>query len=297
PAYGAAITYYLQAAPPGNVTITILDQQEQVVRTLTGTKAVGVNRIHWDLRHEPTEQVRLRTRPPTGPDARLGPDGLRPSADGGRLSVLASPGTYMVKLSVGGREFTQPLTVRKDPNAGGTEADIQAQTKVLLDLRRAMNSAVDVVNQSEIVRSQIERVTDVIEDAAIRKAGIALTQKLIDLELTLLQLRATGRGGEASKLLSKILYLANEMGSADFKPTDQQLEVQMLLEERVRTCQKQFDELRKTELAAFNELLRKRNIKPIITTAVEPTGQQAAAKSHDRIAEGEPSSPAPVSVP
>jgi hypothetical protein len=69
-------------------------------------------------------------------------------------------------------------------------------------------------------------------------------------------LRATGRGGEASKLLSKILYLASEVTSADFGPTNQQLEVQKLLEERVRTYQGQFDDLRKTDVSALSELLR-----------------------------------------
>src|SRR5207244_6565599 len=61
PPYGAGINYYLKSAPAGNVTVTILDQKGQVVRTLPGTNAVGINRIHWNLRYERSKDIRLRT--------------------------------------------------------------------------------------------------------------------------------------------------------------------------------------------------------------------------------------------
>ena len=48
--------------------------------------------------------------------------------------------------------------MRKDPNSAGTEADIEAQTKVLFDLRRDLEQRrSDLVNQIEIVRGQICR--------------------------------------------------------------------------------------------------------------------------------------------
>src|SRR5439155_9307081 len=107
-----------------------------VVRTQAGKKSAGHNRINWNLRYEPTKEIRLRTSPLHAPDVRPGPEGWRPAPDGGRFRILAPPGNYTVKLSVGGRELTQPLTVRKDPHSGGTEADLQAQMTMLLDLRR-----------------------------------------------------------------------------------------------------------------------------------------------------------------
>jgi hypothetical protein len=51
------------------------------------------------------------------------------------LQISAPPGAYTVKLSAGGRELTQPLTVSKDPNSGGSEAEIEAQMHLLFDLR------------------------------------------------------------------------------------------------------------------------------------------------------------------
>ena len=70
----------------------------------------------------------------------MGPEGWRAMPALGRFSVLMPPGTYTVKLSVGGREFRQPLVVRKDPNSGGSEEEIGTQVALLLDLQNDMNA-------------------------------------------------------------------------------------------------------------------------------------------------------------
>ena len=185
-----------------------------------------------------------------------------------RLSILAPPGTYTVQLSVGGRQLTQTLEVRKDPHSAGTEADIQAQMAMLLELRRDLESAVDVVNQIELVRGQIANLVQVVEDEAITEAGGELDQKLIALEGNLVELRETGRGQDSIRwgpnLIGHIRNVANGLASADFRPTDQQVEVQTLLQERLRTHVNQLEGLLNNDLSAFNELLRTRNVSNII---------------------------------
>ena len=76
--YGASINYYLQAASADAVTVTILDAQGAVVRTLTGPQASGLNRLYWDLRYEATTEIRLRTSPLYAPHIQVGPEGWRP---------------------------------------------------------------------------------------------------------------------------------------------------------------------------------------------------------------------------
>jgi photosystem II stability/assembly factor-like uncharacterized protein len=269
PKYGASINYYLKAAASGPVTLTILDQNGQLVRTLTGTGTAGLNRVQWDLRYAPTREVRLRTSPMYAPHVPLGPEGWRAAPNAQALSILAPPGSYTVKLAASGRELQQPLTVRKDPNTGGTEADIEAQMKVLFGLQQQINTAVDAINRIEKVRSQLEAQARILEDAAIKKAREELLQKLVDLEMNLIDLRHTPGGQDgvryAAKLLSRMGYLANGLASGDFRPTDQQLEVEKLLQERLREQTSRLDSLLGKDLAAFNDLLRSRNIPNVVS--------------------------------
>jgi hypothetical protein len=172
-----------------------------------------------------------------------------------------------VKLSAGGRELTQPILVRKDPHSAGTEADIEAQTNVLVELRRDLNTAVSLLNRIELVRAQIESLGRVVSDADVTKAGAALNQKLIDLEMQLIDLRLTGAQDGirfGARLISRFGYLASGMSNADFRPTDQHLEVQKLLAERLRARLGDFDAIAAGDLAAFNQMLRSRNIPNIV---------------------------------
>jgi photosystem II stability/assembly factor-like uncharacterized protein len=273
PPYGASINYYLKSAPSGDVTVRILDAKGQLVRTLQGTKRSGINRLWWDLRTEPSKEVRLRTSPAYAPDIRVGPEGWRPLPEGGRLSILAPPGTYTVELNVGGQKLTQPLTVRKDPHSGGSEADIQTQTEMLFDLRKDLETVADMVNAIEVVRSQIGNLTALLPNdqnaAPVRTAAEQLDKKLTDLEDNLIQRKLTGRGQDGTrwpaKLISKLTYLAGGVASSDFPPPTQHREVHAQLRQQVATHRRQLDDLLSRDVAAFNTLLRERGIQNVTT--------------------------------
>jgi hypothetical protein len=276
PPYGADINYYVKSASAGNVTIAIQDPKGQTVRTLQGPATAGLHRVYWDLRTAPSKGIEFRTSPLYAPEIEVGADGIRRSGSGfgvggGRMVILEPPGTYSVKLTVNGRDFTQPLTVIKDPQSGGTEADIAAQNTLLLDIRQNLDAAVDLVNEIELVRGQLVALNRVVKDPEVTKASAELDKKYIDLEQSLVELRSTGRGQDGvrwgSKLVSKMGYLANGVASADFKPTNQENEVAALHQERVKTYRTQLDALRSRELDAFNELLKKRNFPTILGQA------------------------------
>ena len=91
PPRGTAIGYYLKSAPSGDVKISITDGTGRVVRTLDGTRRVGINRVAWNL--SPTPQAPGFGR-------------------GGGVTVAA--GTYTVTLDVAGKKLTKPLTVLED---------------------------------------------------------------------------------------------------------------------------------------------------------------------------------------
>ncbi len=277
PPYGAAINYYLKSTPAGPVTLTVADAKGQTLRTLTAPRAAGLNRVYWDLRDAPSKSVTYRTSPVHAPEIRLGSDGTR-EGGGGRMTILQPPGTYTIKLSVAGREYTQPLTVRKDPHSAGTEADIAAQQQVLTALRRDLDAAVDAVNNAELVRHQINNLKNIIPDAELKKAADDLDQRLAGVEATLVELRSTGRGQDGvrwgAKLVQKLGYLANGVAGGDFKPTNQHLAVQKDLEDRLKASQGQMSDVLSREVAAFNDMLRRANLPTVVSQVPRrPTSQ------------------------
>jgi photosystem II stability/assembly factor-like uncharacterized protein len=270
PPYGAAINYYLKAAPSGNVTVTIADAVGQVVRSFQGPRAAGLNRVYWNLRDNPSKGVVLRTSPLYAPEVKVGPDGTR-EGGGGRMTILMPPGTYSVKLSAGGRDYTQPLIVRKDPHSAGTEADIEAQHRMLLDVRRDLDAAVDAVNSAELVRAQIYNMMKLVDDTELKQAADELDKKVITVESNLVEPRNTGRGQDGvrwgSKLVQKINYVGSGLASGDFKPTNQQLAVHKELQDRLKATQGQLGDVLNKDLAAFNDMLRRKNL-PLILSQV-----------------------------
>jgi hypothetical protein len=147
----------------------------------------------------------------------------------------ANPGTYTVKLTVNGKTYTQPITVRQDPR-GKTPAltmqQVYAQTKAVYDAATDLQAA---STQVASLRSQI---------AALRSqaSGAAATQLAsFDERLAALQgpppdaggragrgggPPAGGRGGPATPTLPALAALTavmNSLQSADVQPTAVQL--------------------------------------------------------------------------
>lgn len=84
PEFGATIAYYLKSAPVGDVTIEIIDVEQKTIRSINGSKNVGINLVQWDL---------------------------RPVIDGRRSAIQIPIGTYVVKMNIGGQIQTTTLQV------------------------------------------------------------------------------------------------------------------------------------------------------------------------------------------
>ena len=109
PAPGTAISYYLKAAPEGDVSLTIVDYTGKVVRTLVATKDIGLNRIQWNLRGDPPP------RPAGGGGFGGGGGGGGGRFGGLNLGLPLEAGTYQVKLTVGGKTVTTKAVIENDP--------------------------------------------------------------------------------------------------------------------------------------------------------------------------------------
>jgi hypothetical protein len=187
------------------------------------------------------------------------------------VSFRVAPGTYDVTLWVGEKELTQKLIVKKDPNSAGTEADIQAQIEMLGELWDISDAVAGRINQIEIVRKQIYDLNERLEgrdDAPIIAAGDELDKKLIEVEGHLIQLKHIA-GQDflrwPGRFYSKVGRLAGEVGSTDFPPTAQQIEVHEMFKTQWATYEAQIDEVLGKDLAAFNTLLKEHEIPHVMT--------------------------------
>jgi photosystem II stability/assembly factor-like uncharacterized protein len=272
PPFGASINYWLKDEVEEDVNVIILAAGGDTVRTLEGTKGAGINRVMWNIQGEPTTEIVLRTKPLYAQWFDMGDERRRPSPQA-QFSVSAPPGTYTVVLQVGDETFTRQLEVIKDPNSTGTESDILAQTSMMFDLRGDMNAAAEAINQIELLRRQLEDLKDVVaerDDAEeLGAAADSLGEALVAIEGNLIQLRATGTGQDGvrwpSQLVERLGYLAQSVAIGDFPPTDAEAEVHTILKEELSENQRALEDLLRTRVAEFNEMLRQRNVPTLIS--------------------------------
>jgi hypothetical protein len=251
--------------------VTIADNSGAIVRTIKVRPHDGLNRIQWDLYGDATKQAKLRASPLYMDWFQVKASGI-PAPDVGRFALLEPPGTYTVTVALDSMHDTQKLTVLQDPASGGTEQTIAAQNALERTLYADINDAVDQINQLEVVRAQLSGLLTLAGKdstfADVRTASDSLRDKLVSVEQQLVQLKVTGRGQDDVRwppmLSEKLMYLADEVQRSDAAPTDQAKQVAELLHGQLQTIKNQVAQFMKTDVTAFNDKMRGRNVHPII---------------------------------
>jgi hypothetical protein len=87
--------------------MTIADYTGKVVRNITGTKEVGLNRVQFNLRGDP-------------PPRPTGGGGFGGGGGGGFGNIFTQglpleAGTYNLKLTVNGKDYTTKVVIENDP--------------------------------------------------------------------------------------------------------------------------------------------------------------------------------------
>ncbi len=188
PPAGALLYYYLKEKPKGDVTIEILDAQGHHVRTLSSQPAkvvgftdelkdekeaakkealpaqAGVQRGVWDLRYD---------------GARLIQGGKLDSGDPG-TGPLAVPGTYTAKLTVDGRTLETKVTVRPDPRVHASQADLEAQLALALEVRDDVSRLTDMVNSIRSLRQQLENRIETLKGNTAAAGLVKRSQAIVD---------------------------------------------------------------------------------------------------------------------
>jgi len=277
PPDGAVLDYFLTRAASGPVTLEILDAQGKLVRRYSSTDqpdvtlaelekqsiplywirmpkilsaTAGMHRWVWDLRYPAPDSLRheypISAVPHDTPRLPLGP------------AVL--PGQYTIRLTVNGRSYTAPLTVKMDPRVNVPPAGLEQQLELEMRLASLLTRSSQAVTEARSVREQLQKISSQAS-GALAESVKALDEKIaVVLGKPAPTLGADEPELSLSRLNSRVGTLYGQVDQVDAIPTTAQTEAAAGTERDLSAVMKQWDELRSTDLVALNRQLHDANL-------------------------------------
>ena len=252
PAYGANLDFFLPDANNKLVSFSIQDEKGKEIRKIVPKKvSTGLNRVMWNLRYERTITPKLRVDPDGVDWVKYNKDGWRQlrtwdlDVNAGKLGPLAVPGKYKAVLKINEKEFIKTFEVLKDPNTAGSLKDIKQQFEFLITLRETINKNVELINKIEELRYSLQN--DYNDNPMKKSEAKKMDRRLYEIESHLFDVKLTGAREDAfrnpNKLYGRLAALGSDLTrfGADFKPTNQQVEVFELLSNRLQKQEQNFN--------------------------------------------------------
>ncbi len=209
---------------------------------------------------------------------------------GGTSGPIVLPGTYSVRLNVGGQRYTQPLVVVKDPRVTATDADLRAQFDFLMRIRNKTSEANDAVKTIRNIKAQLadreKRMTGP-NVAAFSSAANSLTTRLSAVEGEIYQVRNQSGQDPLNypiKLNNKIAALSGVVGGTAARPPSQSYTVFNDLSSQL---DRQLQAMRGAMLIgvpALNGMLKTAGLPPIVPSTEEiksPSARGSSTPSSD----------------
>ncbi|HWP82945.1 MAG TPA: glycosyl hydrolase [Bacteroidota bacterium] len=285
PPNGAVIFYYFKSKPEGEVKLDILDSKGGLVKSFSSkierredgeqdefaaffgggqgqqrvSAEAGMNRFVWDFRY---------------PDAVTVPGALLWS--GTTRGPLCVPGTYQVRLTVGGKSYTQSFEVKPDPRIPTTQEQYQAQFDLSMKILNKLSEAHKAVNAVRDARKQFEELVKRVKDHSSGKkvadAAKELDKKLSAVEEEIIQVKIRSNQDALNypiKLNNKLAALLNLVQGSESGPTKQSADVFADLSTRLETQLATLKQVMETDLPAFNKLVKEQDIPAVFLKAEE----------------------------
>jgi hypothetical protein len=260
PASGAVITYYQPHRHIfGKLKIEVLDASGKVLETLPASKRPGINRVIWTMRAP-------APRAPSAAQVAFN------ASQGPRLP----PGQYQVRITSGGKTFTQPLAVNPDRRATYTLADRQAQFAAAEQVSDIFGRMTDLVAQINAVRLGAEQRAEALpEHDRLRERLEKLSARADVLRKEIVATKEGGAITGEERLREWTDQLYGAINSYDGKPSDYQMQRITVLDGLLGGVQGRFRTLESSEVAAVNAQLTARKLQPIVV----PQGPTTVATS------------------
>ena len=215
----------------------------------------GVNRFVWNLRYPGATRLRGNK---TGEEAVRGP--------------LVLPGTFQVRLTVGGHTLTESFEVVNDPRSPASLEELREQLDCLLAIRDRISAAYAGVWRIRETAGEVERWCARLSrrgghEAAL-EAGKTLCEALAAVESTLvLPGKQTDTFGlnRRVRLNAALASVISIIDSADARPT---VQARALAEEYMARIDDELERLHALldhDLGAFNDLVSAAGLPPVDT--------------------------------
>jgi photosystem II stability/assembly factor-like uncharacterized protein len=309
PPEGAIINYYLKSAASGPVTLEITGADGKLVRRYSSTDevfepdpatiniplywfrpltalsaAAGMHRFTWDMHYQPLD-------PSTGSAraVQIGGPNL-PIAAIGYNTVPApttpwvNPGQFTVKLTVNGKTYSQPITVKQDPRVKTPAAAMQQVYTLSKATYYAALDAQNAAKQAQAVRDQIAKLRPQVNGAAA-DALTAFDRKIAPLAPPI-EANAGGRGGgDASTgsgqagsgrgnapaappdslagVSAGLAGVMNLLQGADVRPTTVQLQAIAAARAAASTAMTRWNAVNTVDIPALNATLKAAGLPPV----------------------------------
>ena len=275
PTQGVVINYYLKEKPEEEITLSVLDSGGQLIKTFS-------SQAPEEEAKDGAEEPRLRTQPGMNrfiwnmryPNARKVP-GDKTTEDM-VTGPTAPPGTYRVSMGVDGQEQTQTFEIVMDPRVSASQADLEVQFQLLIDIRDKLSETHDSINQVRSIRRQVEewekRSAGHPSAEAVSSQAGPLKEKLSAIENELVQVDHKGARDRLHlpvKLNRKLAELTPVVASADFAPPLQAYQVLGDITVQIDEQTKLLQDIVEQDVPQFIELVQELSI-PAIVPSVTP---------------------------
>ena len=206
-------------------------------------RTVALNSSNWDLQYAPAV---------TFPGMILW--------GGSTNGPTAPPGTYTVRLTADGKTLTQPIVVKRNPWHSATDAELQAQFALAIQLRDKVSEANNAVIQIRDVKRQVADRLTKSQDGQLKSAGDRLTTDLSAVEQEIYQVKNQSGQDPLNfpiKLNNRLASLLGIVSRADDKPIAAAYPIFTDLKAELKVQTDRLQQVFKTELPAFNEQAKK----------------------------------------
>ena len=184
----------------------------------------------------------------------------------------AAPGQYTVRLSVDGRQRSQPVAAVRNPMfANVTDDDLRAQFALAIQIRDRVSDANRAVIEIRRIKTEAAERTTKNANERLKQVAATLTTSLSDVEDDIYQVKNQSGQDPLNfpiRINNRLANLLRVVNSGDGRPI---ANAPVLFAEYTRQLEAQLTRLQQVidrDLAAFNAELRRLRLAPVETACV-----------------------------